>query len=378
MEGHTTHSSIELELAYGEPSQLSGALISRYSSTSLRPIGQNDTKEAIESQNRVKLAPKSELAQSESTSIFTNESLLSSDTEGVYEGSEIYGPNSDMIARDEIHEDENHPQRMDESWDIESYKDSGYGTASITSDTALLPGTTEARDCLLDIILTDGSLRVLLLSIPKAITSGKFERSFSSMVKDFSRDLRKEAQDMNERSVANIARISSSYFANSISNIYISGGSDIGTALSKIRDQQPQKQQLLESLLSGQDIKEYPKKDENDSDDDSLLGFDEGACDFPKIGQVKDFVINSQALENLRGNLREWLENIRPQVHELQSLEEGHGHSAHTYQACPSVTGTWIQGIFKYLLRPQLSQGYHRMEWTCVSLPVTLYGGFSA
>jgi len=251
----------------------------------------------------------------------------------------------------------------DDEWDIDSFRDSAYGTQSVTSEAPALSHTSEARDCLLNALLADEQLKVLLSAIPKEIGSEKFERSFKTMIYRMAQDLLQEAKDEGERGTAYVASISAGYFAYQVSFLFIDHQNTRAAEMNRLRDQLPQKREFLERVLNTTDqMRSTEKMDiegetEADNSPDTVPAL-------PQLARLEDFFTKSQALENLRENLRGWLDNAKPsqstkrpdsKCEEFVGVLDRPVHPTHS-----------LLNSVKKFLRPKVPPMYRRLEWICV------------
>jgi hypothetical protein len=272
--------------------------------------------------------------------------------------------------------------------DIVSFVDSGYGTASETSSVYFIANAPGAREDILALLLQDEQLQILFSSAFEKISASRFENNFRIMLGQFARELRNEAQHRRERSVAYIVRTMAGYVSNHVCKKYSTGTDMRSKEMEQLARQLPQKRQLLERLLNPAftDTEDLHPTDASAE----YLGFDaeeenwdeNDVVPLPHLEQLEKFVINSQAMDNLRGNLRNW---ITPQQEHSHSPEQGHG----TVEEVPEIQEPagqeqttayrmldtqnqdqhpwWrLMNTLKKFARPSVQTGYRRLEWTCV------------
>ena len=237
--------------------------------------------------------------------------------------------------------------------DIESFKDSAYGTASETSEITIFSRIPEARECLLNTLVNDRELRTLFSSVSGQVSRGDFQGRLQAMLTQLSRDLRKDAQTRAEHSVAYLAQTSSGFLENSISSIFFDGPSDIAAAIDALQEQLPQKRELLERLLTTQDIwtssiktasDDMELREEIAAEEAHITTEEEHVVNLPRLSRLEEFITESRALQNLRDNVGRWLNGEALPGHSPNTLNPDQGRDIFTpHTSTLSVENMFLQ-----------------------------------
>lgn len=181
-----------------------------------------------------------------------------------------------------------------------------------------------AREHILALLLRDGELEVLFSLALTKVSAAKFENRFRAMLRQFARELRKEAQDKRQRSVACVVKTFATYVANSIRKAFSDETDAYADQMEQFLDQLPQKRQQLERFLNAEsECLRVVGREEGNIDEEQDGEIDEenwNENDVGPVHQVEQFIINSQAMSNLRTRLRNW---INPSLQQRDPLEQG-------------------------------------------------------
>ena len=198
--------------------------------------------------------------------------------------------------------------------DNDTIVDSGYGTASETSSIHPMTHLPAARDDILALIVRDSALATLFGAALRKFDAPTFQHHFGTMLGQFAKELREEAKEKSERSVAYVIRIYASYLANSIRKKFSIEVDQRAEEMDQLMRQLPHKRQLLERLLNPEFVipevhnnTEAPSHQakEHDGLDDN---WEENDLTLPHLERLEDFVINSHAMVNLRVKLQKWID----------------------------------------------------------------------
>jgi hypothetical protein len=171
---------------------------------------------------------------------------------------------------------------------VASLADSVFSIASGSSKSSVL-SPAGAGEMLIELFLSDNHLSLLFQEALKRVTADKFERNFCRILKRFSIELRREAENSQQRSIAHIVRYQARNSAHAIRNsIWSSRKSQV--------DVTPKFEMLHEPV----------NIDSDESDDDFGPDY-EGDTD---LQQSEDFIIASQAFVKLRHRLTLFIHSI--------------------------------------------------------------------
>ena len=169
---------------------------------------------------------------------------------------------------------------------VTSLADSVFSITSRSSKSSV-GGPTGAGERLVELLLSDDHLSVLYQEALKRVTADKFERNLRRILKRFAIDLRREAENPEQMSIAHFMRSQVRNSAHAIRNSCCSPG--------KIRDGITPKFKMIHEPVN---------MEPDDSDDDDYGPEPEDDTD---LQQSEDFIITSQAFINLRHNLTSFI-----------------------------------------------------------------------
>jgi hypothetical protein len=168
---------------------------------------------------------------------------------------------------------------------VASLTDSVFSITSGSSKSSV-PGPAGAGEMLVELFLNDNHLSALFQEALKQVTADKFERKFRRILQRFSIDLRREAENSQQRSVAHFVRYQARNSAHAIRSSICS----------------PRKSQV-DDTPKFEALQEPVNIDSDESDDEFGPDY-EGDTD---LQQLEDFIITSQAFVKLRHNLTSFI-----------------------------------------------------------------------
>lgn len=232
-----------------------------------------------------------------------------------------------------------------------------------------------ARDELVSLLTEDDVLKSLHKDGLQSgrIRADRFENNYRRLLKIFSRDLNEEAHDVLEKAAAALVGSSTKYVASFIRkehDPYYSertrqmdglkcrpieqGQLDLERYLQQLHDARP------ESVNSGPSRVAAHKDDGYDSSS-SEDDFDEGQL--INLSRVKDFMVSSNAFEQLRNNLQQF-------VHPPATNSQRRNRQPLSWTARLSCCQTFsVWPLIASLLETPVTPGIRRIRWQCVCTP---------
>jgi hypothetical protein len=263
------------------------------------------------------------------------------------------------LQQSELTSEKKHLKR---TWSAESLQSlaSIFSVASLSS-TSTAPDTYNAFERIVLILKTDPGLKQTYQELITITSTGKFSRNFGTLLKRFALDLEKEATCWNEQRAAQFIRSRARKIAGGISQ----------SVYSSIRHESGQPQPVAE-----------------ESSDESESGEEEDADEFLELER---FICDSNALQNLRDNIRDFLglgyrsKIVATELEPSQLLEELPFAEEHEFEMTDEQAylvqdtsscqqSLWSLAIFHQKIRNMLfpespiPEGYSRVRWKCVSL----------
>ncbi|KAF2185911.1 HET-domain-containing protein [Zopfia rhizophila CBS 207.26] len=254
----------------------------------------------------------------------------------------------------------------DDDTDIESFVDSGYGTTSETSSVYSIANALGAREDILALLLQDEELQILFSSAFEKVSASKFENSFRIMLSQFARELRNEAKDRRERSVAYVVRTIAGYVSNFICKKYGTETDMRAKEMDQLSSQLPHKRQLLERLLNPTLTDTEDLHHEGTSAEDQDYEVEEDNWDendmvsLPHLEQLEKFVTNSEAMNNLQRD-----QVTAKESPEIQEQEQTIAHQMLDTHDQDQPPWWRLKNTLQRFTRPSVPMGYRRLEWTC-------------
>jgi hypothetical protein len=185
-----------------------------------------------------------------------------------------------------------------ENEDAMSFRDSTYGTMSATGSVQgaiSLPGV---REEMLDILVTDDSLRQSGQNAIELMSADAFVTLFKNLLRTFSQELRQEAEQKEQRGAAYVFWCHATYAARSACENW-RGMKDLG--LTELLAKLPEKKMELDHALQ-----QFAPRIEGEYDNDGIIEEwpDSDLEELVFLKRLEYFITNSNAFRNLQHRLR--------------------------------------------------------------------------
>ena len=220
---------------------------------------------------------------------------------------------------------------------VTSFADSVFSNTSRSSKSSVV-GPAGAGERLIALLRSDNQLSLLFQEALERVSANKFERNLLRILNKFASELRKEAENPQQRSIAKFVRSRARNSAHVILNSICSP--------EKAREDTIPKSMVLHEPIDS---------DSDESGDDSGPDHEDNT----DLQQLEDFIITSQAFIKLRQNLSSFLYPID------EGKVENKGTPVYERSSCSYITR--FVAHFRNFWEPRLQQGKHRIRWKCVS-----------
>ena len=293
---------------------------------------------------------------------------------------------------------------------------SGSTLSTVSSQEAL-----GAAEELAILLLQDEDLKPLYEKALERMEINKFKRNLTKLLGTFAIDLLREAGNGMQRSAAQFVKERTEYVTSCIGNYYALGRDETSEHMDALKMQASQREGVIEGYLEQQilynnraidfsaapEIKEVGQSEKEPESDESLPDLGDRS-QLRNLDGVKNFILDSSAIMNLRENLRRFVfgEHDGRQVKEASACppfeasmvehsnefarlensdldESMHSHEATVIQLeplpgqaafatksllCSILTIIESFVVFLELREEPLRPGYGRIRWTCVRL----------
>jgi hypothetical protein len=180
---------------------------------------------------------------------------------------------------------------------VTSLVDSVFSMTSGSSKSSVA-GPAGAGERLVVLLLSDNQLSSLYQEALKRVSADKFERNFLRLMNKFATELRKEAEDPQQRSIARFVRYRARNSAHAVRNSICSS-------------EKPREDVIPKSKVLHEPINMESDESADDSGPDHEDNTD--------LQQLEHFIVTSQAFVNLRNKLSSFIYSIN----EMKSDDEG-------------------------------------------------------
>lgn len=284
------------------------------------------------------------------------------------------------------------PPKTDELSDVESL-------ASVTDVPSLTSATTlsslgsqldisEATEELAILLLRDEKLGPLFHTSLQRTAADKVERNYTRLLRKFANDLREEATNPVEHHVGRLVKFRARFISQTLVAAIDPSRQDRRAQLENFLHQSEGREwrmeQYLQSLATSVDFAEVAKITPQPIDSDADVSDDSGEDDnLPKLSQIKDFIMSSEALAILRTRLRDFVspEEVIPIAMEPSDIQGAHegptddrlsnievylGAVLRLVTRIDQRTISALTKSFLEILRPSIPKGHQRITWVCV------------
>jgi len=259
-------------------------------------------------------------------------------------------------------------------------------TGSTLSDTFKI--FTSAAEEFAEILLGDNVLQQLLPAAFERAGPERFKRNFARLIAKYAMNLRAEARTQNQSEAARLVRSRAKHIAYIIARSMQPTKETLAVPQATVStlEREVDLERFLEQLVPHSKLDLDPDASDLEPNPDAsdlepnLDEQEEDEADEPEtprlsnLDEVKRFMIESKAFQNLREDFRHFTFPIRPT--NIPTLITGTEKHQSRYLRSLSE---WMVKIYNSalknfgLIEQELAPGYHRVQWTCVSSAVTSY-----